>query len=142
MSNTKKTANNKVSNNRIIIIKLLTFSDMDVQLDNIAIGVIIVVNNTKYIDSPSTPKYKWNSLKLWYSWTNWNWLVEKSNIMNINKDNIKLKVLVINPIDLIFWLFKPLDNIENIPNNGISNKLVINMKQKFVQGILLYGYYY
>ena len=32
------------------------FSDIDFQLDKMAIGIIIVVNNTKYIDIPSTPK--------------------------------------------------------------------------------------
>ena len=36
------------------------FSVIEFQLDNIAIGIIIVVNNTKYIDIPSTPKYKSN----------------------------------------------------------------------------------
>ena len=56
MSNTKKTANNKVSNNNIIITKDLIFSVIEVQLDNNEIGIIIVVNNIKYIDSPSTPK--------------------------------------------------------------------------------------
>jgi hypothetical protein len=33
-------------------------SVMDFQLDNKEIGIIIVVNNTKYIDSPSTPIFK------------------------------------------------------------------------------------
>ena len=56
MSNTKNTANNKVSNNNIIITKDLTFSVIDVQLLNKAIGVIIVVNKTKYIESPSKPR--------------------------------------------------------------------------------------
>ena len=56
MSNTKKTANNKVSNNRIIITYDLTLSLIEFQLLNNAIGVIIVVNNTKYIDNPSNPK--------------------------------------------------------------------------------------
>ena len=36
---------------------IFTFFDcIEFQLDNIAIGIIIVVNNTKYIDKPSTPK--------------------------------------------------------------------------------------
>ena len=56
MSKTKKTANNKVSNNKIIITYDLTFWLIDVQLLNKAIGVIIVVNKTKYIDNPSKPK--------------------------------------------------------------------------------------
>lgn len=56
MSSTKKTANNKLSNNNIIITYDLTFSLIDVQLLNNAIGVIIVVNRTKYIDNPSKPK--------------------------------------------------------------------------------------
>lgn len=33
---------------------MLTF--IDFQLDNNAIGIIIVVNNTKYNDNPSIPK--------------------------------------------------------------------------------------
>jgi len=56
MSNTKKTANNNVSNNNIITTYDLTFSLIDVQLLNKAIGLIIVVNKTKYIDNPSSPK--------------------------------------------------------------------------------------
>jgi len=56
MSNTKKTANNKVSNNKIIITYDLTFSFIEFQLLNKAIGVIIVVNKTKYMDNPSKPK--------------------------------------------------------------------------------------
>ena len=56
MSKTKKTAINSVSNNNIIIKYDLTFSVIEFQLDNIATGIIIVVNNTKYIDIPSTPK--------------------------------------------------------------------------------------
>lgn len=56
MSNTKNTANNNVSSNNIIIRYDLTFSLMDAQLLNKAIGVIIVVNSTKYIDNPSRPK--------------------------------------------------------------------------------------
>lgn len=56
MSRTKKVANSKLSSNKIIITYDLTFSLMDVQLLNKAIGVIIVVNNTKYIDNPSKPR--------------------------------------------------------------------------------------
>jgi hypothetical protein len=56
MSKTKKTANNKVSNNKIIITYDLIFSVIELQLDNNEIGIIIVVNNTKYIDKPSIPK--------------------------------------------------------------------------------------
>ncbi len=47
MSNTKKTANNNVSSNNIIITYDLTFSDIELQLDNKQIGIIIVVNKTK-----------------------------------------------------------------------------------------------
>jgi hypothetical protein len=58
MSKTKKTANNNVSKNNIIIINDNTLYDCIVfQLDNKQIGIIIVVNNTKYIDIPSIPKY-------------------------------------------------------------------------------------
>ena len=49
MSNTKNTANNNVSNNNIIITYDLTFSDNELQLLNKDIGIIIVVNITKYI---------------------------------------------------------------------------------------------
>lgn len=56
MSKTKKTANNNVSNNNIIIKYDLIFPLIEFQLLNNAIGVIIVVNNTKYIDNPSNPK--------------------------------------------------------------------------------------
>jgi hypothetical protein len=56
MSNTKKINNNKASNNRIITKKYFTLLSIDFQLDIIAIGIINVVNNIKYIDSPSIPK--------------------------------------------------------------------------------------
>lgn len=56
MSNTKNTNNNNVSNNNIITRNDLTFCDIEVQLDNKEIGIIIVVNSTKYIDKPSIPK--------------------------------------------------------------------------------------
>ena len=56
MSNTKNTANNNVSSNKIIITYDLTFSEIEVQLDNKEIGIIIVVKSIKYIDKPSTPK--------------------------------------------------------------------------------------
>ena len=32
------------------------FSEIEDQLDNRAIGIIIVVKSTKYIDKPSTPR--------------------------------------------------------------------------------------
>jgi hypothetical protein len=51
-----KTANNRVSNNSIVIRYNSTLFDMDLQLDSIEIGIIIVVNNTKYTDKPSIPK--------------------------------------------------------------------------------------
>lgn len=47
MSSTKNTANNSVSNNKIIIRKDLIFSVIELQLDKSEIGIIIVVNNTK-----------------------------------------------------------------------------------------------
>lgn len=56
MSKTKKTANNSVSNINIKIKYHFTFSDIDVQFDNSAIGIIIVVKSIKYIDIPSIPK--------------------------------------------------------------------------------------
>lgn len=56
ISSTKKTANNRLSNSKIIIIQASTSLDIDFQLDNNEIGIIIVVNKTKYIDKPSTPK--------------------------------------------------------------------------------------
>jgi hypothetical protein len=56
MSKTKKTPNNKDSNNKIIITNDLTFSLIEFQLLNNAIGVMIVVNITKYIDKPSIPR--------------------------------------------------------------------------------------
>ena len=56
MSEAIKTINNKVSNNNIIIKYDFIFSLIESQLDNIAIGIIIVVNNTKYIEIPSIPK--------------------------------------------------------------------------------------
>ena len=56
ISNIKKTINKDVSNNKIIIKKIIVFSFIDFQLDIIDIGIIIVVNNTKYMDKPSTPK--------------------------------------------------------------------------------------
>lgn len=56
MSKTKNTINSDVSNNKIIIRKIIVFSFMDFQLDINDIGIIMVVNNTKYIDKPSIPK--------------------------------------------------------------------------------------
>ena len=56
MSNTKKTSNNKLSNNNIIIIQYFIQFFIDFQFDSNEIGIIIVVNNTKYIDKPSIPK--------------------------------------------------------------------------------------
>ncbi len=56
MSNTIKTANNKLSNNKIIVIYHFTSWFIETQLDNIEIGIIIVVSKTKYIDKPSNPR--------------------------------------------------------------------------------------
>ena len=56
MSRTKKTANSNVSNINIKIKYHFIFSDIDVQFDNNAIGIIIVVKSIKYIDTPSIPK--------------------------------------------------------------------------------------
>ena len=58
MSKTKNTASKSVSSNNIIIAKDLIFSKIDVQLDNNEIVIIKVVNNTKYIERPSKPRYK------------------------------------------------------------------------------------
>ena len=58
ISRTKKTANNSVSNESIITTNDNTLFNLIVfQLDIKHIGIIIVVNNTKYIDIPSIPKY-------------------------------------------------------------------------------------
>ena len=51
-----KTAMSRVSNNNIEVTYNLTFSEIEIQLDKSAIGIIIVVNNTKYMDKPSIPK--------------------------------------------------------------------------------------
>lgn len=56
ISNTRKTANNRLSNNSIITTKDSTSFVIDFQLDTSEIGIINVVNKTKYIDKPSTPK--------------------------------------------------------------------------------------
>jgi hypothetical protein len=66
-----------------LYLKLSIFNILliEFQLLNNAIGVIIVVNITKYIDKPSKPKYKSKELISRYSWTNWNWLL-KSNYKN------------------------------------------------------------
>lgn len=51
-----KTANNRLSNNSIIITKDSTSFVIDFQLDTSEMGIISVVNKTKYIDRPSIPK--------------------------------------------------------------------------------------
>lgn len=56
MSSTKNINNNADSSSKIITKKIKLFSVIDFQLDIIAIGAISVVNNTKYIDRPSTPR--------------------------------------------------------------------------------------
>lgn len=58
MSNAINTVINKNSSNNKHIKYDLLLCLIDFQLDNSAIGIITVVNNTKYIDSPSTPRYK------------------------------------------------------------------------------------
>lgn len=57
MSNTRKTIIRDVSKSNIIIKNTPVLSFIDFQFDIIEIGIIIVVNNTKYIDIPSIPKY-------------------------------------------------------------------------------------
>lgn len=57
MSSTKNTIIKDVSSSNIIIKNIPVLSFIDFQLETIDIGIIIVVNNTKYIDIPSTPKY-------------------------------------------------------------------------------------
>jgi len=106
MSSTRKHPNNNVSNNNIIIKYDLMFPFMEFQLLNNAIGVIIVVNNTKYIDNPSNPKYKSKELILWYSWTNWNWLVLKSNNIKITKERKRLIIDVVKAIVFIRFICK------------------------------------
>lgn len=56
MSSTKNTDNNRVSNNKMIIRNRIKLCVIDFQFDNKEIGIIIVVNKTKYIDKPSIPK--------------------------------------------------------------------------------------
>lgn len=56
MSNAKNTSNSSISNKRIVIKYDFTLCVMDVQLDKREIGIINVVNNTKYMDKPSIPK--------------------------------------------------------------------------------------
>jgi hypothetical protein len=57
MSSTRKTIIKDVSNSNIIIKNIPVLSFMDFQLETIDIGIIIVVNKTKYMDIPSIPKY-------------------------------------------------------------------------------------
>ena len=78
-----------------------TFSDIDTQLLSNAIGIIIVVSNTKYTDIPSIPKYKSKLFIAWYSCTYWNWLVLKLNKVNMIKDNSRLIIEVDKPIFFI-----------------------------------------
>ena len=56
MSNIKNTINKDASNINMINKNMVVFLFKDFQLDIIAIGIISVVSNTKYIESPSTPK--------------------------------------------------------------------------------------
>lgn len=56
MSNAKNTSNSSISNKRIVIRYDFTLCVMDVQLDNREIGIIKVVNKTKYMDNPSIPR--------------------------------------------------------------------------------------
>lgn len=57
MSSTKKTIIRDVSKSNIIIKNIPVLSFIDFQLETMDIGIIIVVNSTKYIDIPSIPKY-------------------------------------------------------------------------------------
>ena len=50
--------------------KYFNFTVISVQLDKIQIGVINVVNKTKYKDIPSIPMWKWQKFKLLNSSTN------------------------------------------------------------------------
>lgn len=47
MSNARNTNKSKISSNKIVIRYDLTLCVIDVQFDSNAIGIIIVVNNTK-----------------------------------------------------------------------------------------------
>lgn len=100
MSSTKNTDNNSVSNNKIVIRNNLKLCDIDVQFDNNEIGIIIVVNNTKYMDKPSIPRYKLKELISWYSCTNWNWLLLKSKRAKMTKETNKVNMDVFNAADL------------------------------------------
>lgn len=56
MSKTKNTPNNNQFKVNIIQAYVFIFDFTEYQLDNKATGITIAVNNTKYIDTPSTPK--------------------------------------------------------------------------------------
>lgn len=96
MSSAINTIDNSISNKRMVIKNDFSFFVIDVQFDNREMGIIIAINNKKYIDKPSTPKWRLNMSILWYSRTNWNWFALKSYIENINIDTHKAKIEVCN----------------------------------------------
>jgi hypothetical protein len=56
MSSAINTIDNSISNKRMVIKNDFSFFVIDVQFDNREMGIIIAINNKKYIDKPSTPK--------------------------------------------------------------------------------------
>ena len=104
---------------------------MEDQFDSIDMGIISVVNKTKYMDKPSNPKNISNILRLWCCWTNWYWLIEKSNVIYITRDKTKFTKDEYNARSFIQWdLLIFILNISNIPIKGIiinaTNILVDN----------------
>ena len=104
------------------------FSVIDFQFDKIATGIIIVVNKTKYIEIPSTPKYRSYSLTLTDSNTNWKLLFEKSKKKINNNDNKKLQIVINKAMFLfsycilVYSLIKGLHNRVKTPNRGKINR--------------------
>lgn len=114
-----------------------TFSEIEVQFDNNAIGTIIVVNNTKYIDIPSNPRYKLYPYIIWGSWTNWNWLKEKSKKINITKETNKFKMDALKDIILAFFSLSEILNIWGVmlASTLLSNVFLEDMLAELLQNI-------
>jgi len=125
--------NNNDSSNNIIIKNDFMSSFIEDQLDNILIGIIIVVNSTKYKDIPSIPRYKSYVETLYCSNTNWNWLLLLLNNINIIKDIIRLNIVIDKPISLN--QFFTLETMAT-PTNGITIKL-----HKYICYYVIYPYH-
>jgi hypothetical protein len=98
---------------------------IEFQLDNKAIGMIMVVNKTKYKEIASIPKCISKTCILKCSSTNCNSLLLKLKIIKIIKDIIKFNIDVDKAIYLEYKadFFKRLDII-NIPIIGMLIKEV------------------